>query len=106
MNFTFPGDVDDIGLRATHLNASFRDRQELREKVCDFFKQRRFKNPGFSGVSVVKYLPANARDGGSIPRSERCPREGNGNPFLTWEIPWRQEPEGLQSMGSQRVSHH
>ena len=24
---------------------------------------------------------------------------------LTWEIPWTQEPEGLQSMESQRVSH-
>ena len=36
MNFTFSGDVDDIGLGATHLNASFRDRQELRENVCNF----------------------------------------------------------------------
>ena len=24
---------------------------------------------------------------------------------LAWEIPWTQEPEGLQSMGSQRVGH-
>ena len=26
--------------------------------------------------------------------------------ILTWEIPWTEEPGGLQSMGSQRVGHH
>ena len=25
--------------------------------------------------------------------------------ILTWEIPWTEEPGGLQSMGSQRVRH-
>ena len=25
--------------------------------------------------------------------------------ILTWEIPWTEEPGGLQSMGSQRVGH-
>ena len=25
--------------------------------------------------------------------------------ILAWEIPWTEEPGGLQSMGSQRVSH-
>ena len=25
--------------------------------------------------------------------------------ILAWRIPWRQEPSGLQSMGSQRVRH-
>ena len=25
--------------------------------------------------------------------------------ILAWEIPWMEEPGGLQSMGSQRVSH-
>ena len=25
--------------------------------------------------------------------------------ILAWEIPWREEPGGLQSMGSQRVRH-
>ena len=24
---------------------------------------------------------------------------------LAWEIPWTEEPSGLQSMGSQRVRH-
>ena len=25
--------------------------------------------------------------------------------ILVWRIPWTEEPEGLQSMGSQRVGH-
>ena len=25
--------------------------------------------------------------------------------ILAWEIPWTEEPRGLQSMGSQRVGH-
>ena len=25
--------------------------------------------------------------------------------ILAWRIPWIEEPEGLQSMGSQRVGH-
>ena len=25
--------------------------------------------------------------------------------ILAWEIPWREEPGGLYSMGSQRVGH-
>ena len=33
--------------------------------------------------------------------------EGNGNPlqYFAWRIPWTEEPGGLQSTGSQRVSH-
>ena len=26
--------------------------------------------------------------------------------ILAWRIPWTEEPDGLQSMGSQRVGHH
>ena len=26
--------------------------------------------------------------------------------ILAWRIPWREEPEGLQSMGLQRVRHN
>ena len=25
--------------------------------------------------------------------------------ILAWEVPWTEEPSGLQSMGSQRVRH-
>ena len=37
--------------------------------------------PCFLGSSVVKNLPANARDMGSILGSGRSPGEGNGNPL-------------------------
>ena len=36
---------------------------------------------GFPGSSVVKNLPANVGDMGSIPGTERSPGEGNGSPF-------------------------
>ena len=26
--------------------------------------------------------------------------------ILAWEIPWTEEPGGLQSMGLQRIGHH
>ena len=41
---------------------------------------------------MVKNLPANAGDIGSIPG--RSPGEGNDNPpsILAWEIPWAEEP--------------
>ena len=61
---------------------------------------------------MVKNLPAYAgdkRDVGSIPGSGRSPREGNGNPLqcsCLGEIPWTEEPAGLQFMGLQRVRHN
>ena len=36
---------------------------------------------GFPGDLVVKNLPANAGDRGSISRSGRSPKEGNGKPL-------------------------
>jgi len=43
----------------------------------------------FLGGSAVKNPPANARDTGLIPRSERSPGEGNGthSSILAWEMP-------------------
>ena len=59
---------------------------------------------GLLSGSVVKNLPDNAGNTVSIPGSGRCPGEGNVNPlqFTCLEIPWIEEPGGLQSMGSQR----
>ena len=59
---------------------------------------------GFLGGSVIKNLPANAGDVGSIPGLGRSPGEGNGNPlqYLAWKVSWTEEPGGLQSMGSQK----
>ena len=52
-----------------------------------------------------KESACSAGDLGSIPGSGRSPGEGHGNPlqYSCWEIPWAQEPGGLQSTGSQRV---
>ena len=57
---------------------------------------------------MVKNPPAHAGNVGFIPESGRSPGEGNGNPlyFFAWEIPWTEEPGGLQSMRSQRVGHN
>ena len=38
-------------------------------------------NVGFPGGSIIKILPANAGDAGSIPGLGRSPGEGNGNPL-------------------------
>ena len=57
---------------------------------------------------VVKNLPANAEDTGSIPGLGRAPRGGNGTPlqYFCLKIPWAQESGGLQLMGPQRVRHN
>ena len=62
---------------------------------------------GSLGAQMVKSLPA---------LQETCDRPpGWEDPLekelavhpgtLAWEIPWMEEPGGLQSMGSQRVGH-
>ena len=52
---------------------------------------------GFPGTSDGKESACNAGDPGSIPESGRSPGKQNGNPlqFLTWRIPWTEEPGGV-----------
>ena len=63
---------------------------------------------GFPGGSAVKNPCARAGDtgdSGSVPGSGRSPGGGNGNPLqcvLAWEIPWTEEPGGIQSVGFQK----
>ena len=54
---------------------------------------------------AMQETACNAGGVGLIPGWGRSPGEGNGNPLhiLAWEIPWTEEPDGLQSMGLQRV---
>ena len=56
---------------------------------------------------MVKNMPANAGDMGSIPGWRRSSGGGNANhsSILAWKIPWTEETARLQSMGSQRVGH-
>ena len=58
----------------------------------------------FPGGSVVKNLPANAGDVGSIPGLEDPMEEGMAthSSIPAWEIPWTEEPDRLQSMGLQK----
>ena len=58
---------------------------------------------------MVKNLPSNARDMGSIPGLGRSPGEGNGNPlqyYCLGNLMDREETGRLQSMGSQRIKHN
>ena len=56
---------------------------------------------------MVKNLPANAGDKGSIPGSGRSLEEemATHSSILAWEIPWAEEPGGvLQPRGCRRLS--
>ena len=61
---------------------------------------------GLSGLTGIESA-CQAGDVGLIPGSGRSPGEGNSNYYsiLAWEIPWTEEPGGLQSMGLQTVGH-
>ena len=61
----------------------------------------------FPDGSVVKNLPANAGNAGSIPGSGRSPGKGNGNPLqyfclgnpIDREPGWGNSPRGLKRVG-------
>ena len=63
-------------------------------------------------VLVAKNLPANAgdiRDAGDRSLCWGEPLEegmATHSSILAWEIPWTEEPGGLQSVGLQRVGHN
>ena len=59
-------------------------------------------------AQLVEKSTCNARDQGLIPGSGRSSGEENGYPlqYPCWRIPWTEQPDGLQSMGSQRVGHN
>ena len=65
---------------------------------------------GFPGGSMVKTLPAMQKPqdmrvrslGWEDPLEESM---GTHSSILAWEIPWTEEPGGLQSIESQRVGH-
>ena len=61
---------------------------------------------------MVKNLPANQMQ---ETQEMQVPSLGQENPLehematyfniLAWKIPWTEEPGGLQTMGSQRITH-
>ena len=57
---------------------------------------------GFPGGSVVKNLPANAGDLGSIPRGQEDLLEkemATHSSILAWKIPWTEETVGYSPWG-------
>ena len=63
---------------------------------------------GFPGGPVSKESACNVGDLGLIPWLGRSPGGGQGNPpqySCLENVPWIEEPGGLQSMGSQRAGH-
>ena len=63
---------------------------------------------GFPGGSVVKNPPAKQETWvRSLGREDLLEKEmATHSSILTWEIPWTEEPGGLQSLGSQRIGHN
>ena len=60
-------------------------------------------------LTVVRNPHTNAGDTGLIPGLERSPLEkemATHSSVLAWEIPWTDEPGGLQSTRLQRVKHY
>ena len=57
---------------------------------------------GFPDGSVIENPPANAGDLGSIPEWGRSPGGVHDSSILAWEIPWTEEPGGLQFTGLQK----
>ena len=63
---------------------------------------------GFPDGSVVKNLPA-IRETNIQSLGQEDPLEKEmtiHSSILAWEIPWTEQPGGLQSMGSQTVGHN
>ena len=88
------------------LNSGLDRREEINTKALTL------QTPTDNCLGLPKWLSGkesacNAGDLGSIPGSGRSRGEGNGthSSILAWEVPWTEEPGGLQSVGSQRVGH-
>ena len=79
----------------------------MAQRLVDYISMSSFLDSillkGFPGGPVVKNLPANAGDMGLIPGSERAlgKEMATYSSILAWEIPWTEEPGGLQLMGTQ-----
>ena len=67
-----------------------------------------YLHSGFLGGSVVENLPVNAGDSGLILGWENPLEEemATHSSILAWEIPWTEEPGGLQFIGLQRLRHN
>ena len=81
--------------------------KQLNNNIFIWFITSRYWLSDFLGGSVIKNMPANARDIGSIPGSGRSPREGNGNPlqYSCLGNPMDRGVRRATTLGLQRVGH-
>ena len=104
--------VDGVAQSRTQLKwlSSSRQRQSRTRPsshiVLYLFESALSMTMGSLVAQMVKNMPACGRLC-SIPGLGRSPGEGNGNPpsIPVWRTPWTEEPDRLQSLGSQRVGH-
>ena len=71
-------------------------------------KRNAMSYKGFPGGSVGKKCVCHVGNKGSVLGGEEPLEEGMATDFssLVWEIPWTEEPGGLQSVESKRVGHN
>ena len=77
----------------------------FRKGFC--ISERSRQTQGFPGGAMVKNLPAKAGNTDLIPGSGRSLEKEMAahSGILAGRIEWTEEPDGLQSMGLQRVGH-
>ena len=80
------------------------DRGICRTQALDAFQARKLASLVAQAVKASAY---NEGDLGSIPGSGRSLEQEMATHYstLAWKIQWTEEPDRLQSMGSQRVGH-
>ena len=98
-----PGDLPDLGIKlASHISPALAGGFFTTSATWE--PQLASSNPHFPSGSNSKEPACNAGDLGLIPGSGKDPLEkemSTHSSILAWEIPWTEEPGGLQFMGSQ-----
>ena len=81
---------------------------ESKRTVIKFYRWDKMFAKDFSCGSVVKNLPAKQKTWvWSLGREDPLEKEvATHSSILAWEIPWTEEPGGLQSMLLQKVRHN
>ena len=105
-----PYQVIPLAEMSTAINNMYPPQRGRKKKVMAKISKSQFllKLGSFPGGSMVKNLPDKQETwvrslGWEDPLEEEMATHSS---ILAWEIPWKEEPGGLQSTGSQRVRHN